>query len=198
MVLVQKADIAVEDLSPEDQAELQLIRDRKIKIVAEHRRKKSAANNHPLLPQKADRDRKSTTTNMKASPLPPEMQFSIRIALFLPSHCTQLRTTHSSTVNCSRTSKSSPRAFPTTAGQGHMETQATSCPVCLSGESWNIGFLEQAHWFCEIRAEESELDHNYPFLPDPWHAWLNESAEGRKSISLWPSAVLATEGPWVK
>lgn len=66
---MQKAEIAVEVLSPEDQAELQLIRDRKIKIVADHRRKKSAANNHPLLPQRADRDRKANTTNMKASSL---------------------------------------------------------------------------------------------------------------------------------
>jgi nucleolar GTP-binding protein len=60
----------VEDLSPEDQAELQSIRDRKIKIVADHRRKKSAANNHPLLPQRADRDRKANTSNMKVRPLP--------------------------------------------------------------------------------------------------------------------------------
>ena len=64
---LQKALLAIEELTPEEQAELQAIRDRKIKIVAQHRRKKSAANNHAMLPQKADRDRKSTTQNMRVS-----------------------------------------------------------------------------------------------------------------------------------
>lgn len=62
---VQKALLAIEDLTPEEQAELQAIRDRKIKIVAEHRRKKSAANNHAMLPHKVDKERTATTQNMK-------------------------------------------------------------------------------------------------------------------------------------
>lgn len=65
---MQKALLAVEDLTPEEQAELQAIRDRKIKIVAAHRRKKSAANNHPMLPHKADKERTATTENMKVQP----------------------------------------------------------------------------------------------------------------------------------
>lgn len=64
---LQKALLAIEELTPEEQAELQAIRDRKVKIVAEHRRKKSAANNHAVLPHKADKERTSTTQNMKVS-----------------------------------------------------------------------------------------------------------------------------------
>lgn len=65
--LREKALLAVEDLTPEEQAELQAIRDRKIKIVAAHRRKKSAANNHAMLPHKADKERTATTQNMKVA-----------------------------------------------------------------------------------------------------------------------------------
>ena len=62
---MQKSLLSVEDLSPEEQIELQAIRDQKIKVVAEHRRKKSAANNHAVVPHKVDRDRSATTSNLK-------------------------------------------------------------------------------------------------------------------------------------
>ena len=65
---VQRAEMAVEDLTPEEQAELQAIRDRKAKLVAEHRRKKSVGNNHPIIPKRIDADRSSNTDNMKVSP----------------------------------------------------------------------------------------------------------------------------------
>ena len=61
--------MAVEDLSPEEQVELEAIRGRKTQIVAAHRRKKSAANNHSLVPQKVDRERSTTTANMKVTPM---------------------------------------------------------------------------------------------------------------------------------
>ena len=64
----------VEDLTPEEQAELQAIRDRKAKIVAEHRRKKAAGNNHPLLPKRVDADRSSNTATMKVLQFSPSLK----------------------------------------------------------------------------------------------------------------------------
>ena len=74
---LQGAEMAVEDLVPEEQAELEAIRGRKTQIVAAHRRKKSAANNHSLVPQKVDRERSSTTANMKVKSMqrPPNKVF---------------------------------------------------------------------------------------------------------------------------
>ena len=77
---LQGAEMAVEDLSLEEQAELEAIRGRKTQIVAAHRRKKSAANNHSLVPQKVDRERATTTANMKVTPLQRPQRRSPRTA----------------------------------------------------------------------------------------------------------------------
>ncbi|KAK9828781.1 hypothetical protein WJX72_002049 [[Myrmecia] bisecta] len=54
-------------LTPEEAETLRDIRARKAKIIAQHRVKKSTANNQAVLPRRADRERKSTSTNMQAS-----------------------------------------------------------------------------------------------------------------------------------
>lgn len=53
------------DLTPEQRGLLKQIRARKAVVVAAHRRKKSAANNAPVKPRRADADRTSTTQQMK-------------------------------------------------------------------------------------------------------------------------------------
>ncbi|BDA46889.1 Nucleolar GTP-binding protein 1 [Coccomyxa sp. Obi] len=60
-------DMDEDDLSPEQRGLLKQIRARKAVVVAAHRRKKSAANNAPVKPRRADADRTSTTQQMKAS-----------------------------------------------------------------------------------------------------------------------------------
>lgn len=56
-----------DDLTPEQLELLQQIRARKKVVMAEHRLKKSTANNKAVLPRRADPTRASTTENMKAS-----------------------------------------------------------------------------------------------------------------------------------
>ena len=58
-----------EGLTPEQQQTLKAIRHRKTEVVAEHRSKKAVTNNQAILPRRADRDRKSNTTNLKVSML---------------------------------------------------------------------------------------------------------------------------------
>ena len=58
-----------EGLTPEQKQTLKAIRHRKTAVVAEHRSKKAVTNNQAILPRRADRDRKSNTTNLKVSVL---------------------------------------------------------------------------------------------------------------------------------
>lgn len=55
------------ELDEDERALLGEVRTRRNKLVAEHRRKKSAANNNPVVPRKADAERKLNTSNMKES-----------------------------------------------------------------------------------------------------------------------------------
>ena len=55
------------DLSDGEKELLGEIRARRSKLVSDHRRKKSAANNTPVMPRTVDPERKQTTKNMKAS-----------------------------------------------------------------------------------------------------------------------------------
>ena len=55
------------ELDEDERALLGEVRTRRNKLVAEHRRKKSAANNKPVVPRKADAERKLNTSNMKES-----------------------------------------------------------------------------------------------------------------------------------
>lgn len=56
-----------EDLDEDEKMLLGEVRTRRNKLVAEHRRKKAAGNNNPVVPRKVDADRKLNTKNMKAS-----------------------------------------------------------------------------------------------------------------------------------
>jgi len=56
-----------EDLDEDEKMLLGEVRTRRNKLVAEHRRKKAARNNNPVVPRKVDADRKLNTKNMKAS-----------------------------------------------------------------------------------------------------------------------------------
>lgn len=56
-----------EGLTPEQKQTLKAIRHRKTEVVAEHRSKKAVTNNQAILPRRADRDRKSNTTNLKVA-----------------------------------------------------------------------------------------------------------------------------------
>lgn len=58
-------EVGDEGLTAEQQRTLKAIRHRKKQVVADHRSRKAVANNQAILPRKADRDRKSNTTNMK-------------------------------------------------------------------------------------------------------------------------------------
>jgi len=55
-----------EDLDDDEKELLGQVRARRNKLVAEHRRKKAAGNNNPVVPRKVDADRKLNTKNMKA------------------------------------------------------------------------------------------------------------------------------------
>ena len=61
-------EISDEGLTPEQKQTLKAVRHRKKQVVADHRSRKAIANNQAILPRKADRDHKSTTTNMKVRP----------------------------------------------------------------------------------------------------------------------------------
>ena len=54
-------------LSPEERDALTAIRARKAKMVADHRRKKGAANAQAVLPRRAERERTANTATMKVS-----------------------------------------------------------------------------------------------------------------------------------
>lgn len=54
-------------LTAEQKQTLKAIRHRKTEVVAEHRSKKAVTNNQAILPRRADRDRKSNTTNLKVT-----------------------------------------------------------------------------------------------------------------------------------
>ena len=58
-------EINDDGLTPEQKQMLKAIRHRKKEVVADHRSRKAVANNQAILPRKADRDRKSTTTALK-------------------------------------------------------------------------------------------------------------------------------------
>jgi len=55
------------DLDEDERALLGEVRTRRNKLVAEHRRKKAAGNNNPVVPRKVDHERKLNTKNMKSS-----------------------------------------------------------------------------------------------------------------------------------
>lgn len=62
----------VDHLTPEERDALVAIRHRKVKLVTEHRRKKSIANVQAVLPRRGERERTSNVTKMKvclATPL---------------------------------------------------------------------------------------------------------------------------------
>ena len=65
-------EVSEEGLTAEQKETLQAIRQRKGEVVAGHRSKKAVTNNQAILPRRADRDRKSNTTNLKVmiQPLP--------------------------------------------------------------------------------------------------------------------------------
>lgn len=52
-------------LTPMEQALLGQIKARKARLVSDHRRKKSAANNQAVVPRRMDKDRTSTTTHLR-------------------------------------------------------------------------------------------------------------------------------------
>ena len=54
-------------LDDDERALLGRVRTRRYQLVAEHRRKKAAGNNNPVIPRKADAARRLNTTNMKTS-----------------------------------------------------------------------------------------------------------------------------------
>ena len=58
-----------EALNLEERELLKRIRARRKVVVAEHRLKKGTSNNQAVLPRNADRDRKSTTSQMRVSAL---------------------------------------------------------------------------------------------------------------------------------
>ena len=58
-----------EALNPQERELLKRIRARRKVVVAEHRLKKGTSNNQAVLPRNADRDRKSTTSQMRVSVL---------------------------------------------------------------------------------------------------------------------------------
>ena len=58
-------EVGDEGLTPEQRQTLKAIRERKGEVVAIHRSKKAVANNQAVLPRRADRERKSNTTNLK-------------------------------------------------------------------------------------------------------------------------------------
>ena len=60
-------EVGYEGLTHEQRQTLKAIRERKGEVVAMHRSKKAVANNQAVLPRRADRERKSNTTNLKAS-----------------------------------------------------------------------------------------------------------------------------------
>lgn len=62
-----------EALSPDERELLKRIRARRKVVVAEHRLKKGTSNNQAVLPRNADRDRKSTTSQMRVSVLRPSL-----------------------------------------------------------------------------------------------------------------------------
>ena len=62
-----------EALNPEERELLKRIRARRKVVVAEHRLKKGTSNNQAVLPRNADRDRKSTTSQMRVSALRPSL-----------------------------------------------------------------------------------------------------------------------------
>lgn len=62
----QDLGLADDHLTPEQWEDLRRIRERKKRIVAESRRKRTAADNTPRLPRTADADRSRTVTRMRA------------------------------------------------------------------------------------------------------------------------------------
>ena len=62
-----------EALNPEERELLKRIRARRKVVVAEHRLKKGTSNNQAVLPRNADRDHKSTTSQMRVSALRPSL-----------------------------------------------------------------------------------------------------------------------------
>ena len=58
-------EVGDEGLTPEQRQTLKAIRERKGEVVAIHRSKKAVANNQAVLPRRADRERRSNTTNLK-------------------------------------------------------------------------------------------------------------------------------------
>jgi hypothetical protein len=71
----QDDDMDEDDLTPEQQELLKQIRARRVKVMAEHRLKKSTANNKAVLPRRADPNRASTTGNMKVWGFSPGSQY---------------------------------------------------------------------------------------------------------------------------
>ena len=90
-------EINDDGLTPEQKQTLKAIRHRKKEVVADHRSRKAVANNQAILPRKADRDRKSTTTNLKVSPddaniLSTSLTAALIIIHVLPKHACHFTT----------------------------------------------------------------------------------------------------------
>ena len=62
---LQGIDMDLDDLTPEEMELLGQIKDRKRVLVAAHRRRKSAANNHSVMPRGRDVERNINTDQMK-------------------------------------------------------------------------------------------------------------------------------------
>ena len=58
----------LDELTPEELELLGQIKDRKRVLVAAHRRRKSAANNNPVMPRGRDTERSISTGEMKVGP----------------------------------------------------------------------------------------------------------------------------------
>ncbi len=123
-------------LTPEEAALLTEIRTRRRKLIATHRRNKSAANNTPVMPRTVDATRSRTTENLKVCGcMGVAFVCGLLLSLCLCIHSTAHNTSISHHPLCTSKKKKHPTLYLTTSTPPKNDKQASMASMGLDGSA---------------------------------------------------------------